>query len=180
MVLSLMLACYRDAPPDIAKFEPPRSEVVEEKPRVEKVVSTAPAVEEPPPPPVVQAPQPPQPETKPAVVEKPAEQPPPAPTAPTIVGTWRAAMSPKNSSEAMPAGMEVTMTFGADGSFTMTMSMSAMPEPRTQTGSYSVSDGSITLTVEGQGDAKTGTLSFEGNDKASIDIEQVRMDLTRM
>lgn len=172
--------CVRSGPPEIP---PPRSlpaPVVEER-KVEVAVADAPkpVAEEVRP---VPAPEPARaPETKPAgPVEAPKPPPAPeAPKAPTIVGAWRVTeMSRQGQTMPMPDGVVMTLTFQEGGTLSMSMSGGPMPADQSRNGTWSVTGDQITISMEN--DAKTGTLTFEGNDRAVIDVTEVKMTLQRM
>lgn len=172
--------CARSWPPEIP---PPRGlpAPVVEAPKVELAVAEAPkpVVEEvrpAPPPEPVRAP-----ETKPAApVEAPKPPPAPeAPKAPTIVGSWRVAeMSRQGQTMPMPDGVVMSFTFQDGGTLSMSMSGGPMPADQNRNGTWSVTGDQITISMEN--DAKTGTLTFEGNDRAIIDVVEVKMTLQRM
>jgi outer membrane biosynthesis protein TonB len=165
-------------PPEVTAFKPPATRKV--------VPETTPApADNPAPTPVVEAP-PPAPirEERTHKASAPAEAPKPAPVkaeakTPTIVGSWQVAeMSHKGQVMPMPAGMVMTLTFAEGG--TLSMTMTGAPggaEAPARQGTYSASGGSISIDMDN--DKKTGTLTFEGNDRAILDFEEARMTLTR-
>lgn len=173
--------CTRDAPPEIPPYVPP----VVAKPV--EALKPAPAVESAPPPVVEQrpvivaaaeAPKPP-PVAAPVEVAKPAPSPEPAaPPAPTIIGAWRLVEMIQNGRpEPMPPGMSMVMTFEEGGTVTLAVSGGPMPEAQNMSGTYTLTGDQITITI--QNDSKSGTLKFEGNTRAILDMQEVKMTLER-
>ena len=76
----------------------------------------------------------------------------------------------------MPPGMTMSMTFAESGTVSMTMSGGPGEQPARQ-GTWSVSDKQVTISIDH--DTKTGTLTFEGNDRAILDFAEAKMTLTR-
>jgi hypothetical protein len=179
-VLSLLiLGCYRSSPPEIPEFKPPP------KP-VEKAMAPTDVVEAAPQP-VADEP-PPEAEPEPvqvAAVAPPAAEPLPEPEpvmetaqGPTIIGTWRCVeMLYNGQSMPLPEGMEMTMAFSEDGTLTMSTSGGPLPEPQTRQGTYSLDGDQITISMDNE--AKTGTCTFDGNDRVTLDIAESQMVLTR-
>ena len=174
--------CGRSGPPEIPAFKPPVKPVAEET--VTKVVADTGQPEPEPE-------SPPEPENKPEKkVEKKTEAPPPEPEAkpepkpeepeaPTIIGTWRITeISHNGESQPTPDGFEMTFTFAEDGTLSTSMSHPDIPEARSTTGSYTAgSDGTITLDMEGE--SKSGTYSLEGDNKLILEVDKVRMVMER-
>lgn len=179
--------CGRDDPPAILEFRPPIEKTIEEdEPEVvEKVPEAAPEPEKKPEPKPKPKPEPkpkPKPKSKPKKVEAPPPPPEPEPEAPadaSIIGTWRVKkITEHGHTQELPEGMKMIFTFTEDGTVKMTVSHERMPEPHTEEGSYSISDGQITLDI--QGESKTGTYEFEGNDKLTIKIaDEAEMVMVR-
>jgi hypothetical protein len=175
----LSLSCARSFPPEIPDFKPPPEPVAKEEIKPRLAADTAEAVEE--------AEPEPQPEAERPVVKEEALKPPepePEPEAaavqaPTLVGTWRVVEMSKDG-ETAPGfdQMEMTFTFTEDGTITMTVSSSQMPESHTQEGSYALADGQITITMRDQ--AKTGTCTFEGNNRVILEVDGGRLTLDRI
>lgn len=173
--------CGREAPPKIQEYVPlrtakaPATQPVEPEEVAETPVEGVPAVEAAAPPPAMAV----APPVATEVEKAPVAAAPAGDKAPTIVGTWRVAeMSRGGRSEPMPPGMTMMFTFGEDGTFSI--SMAGMPEgaggdmPK---GSYTLNGDQISISA--QGESKTGKLSFEGNDRATIDIDEGKMTLVR-
>lgn len=171
--------CYRSSPPEMPEFKAPVravEEVVEEELVEDKVTL------------VVGMPDMmPEPDFEPVSAAAPAPvaaaAPPPAPdsaaptaAAPTIVGSWRVTDMSHDGQSMMMPGMEMTMTFGADGTLTMYATAAEMPEPMTMTGSYTVNGSQITM--EMNGDSKSGTFTLTATTLA-ITVEDVTLALTR-
>jgi len=162
----------------VPEFKAPAAKVTQETPP-QTVAHVAPAQPEPPPRPIVvqapTAPPPPAPESRPA-----PSVPAPAPAAaPSIIGTWQIAeMSHNGQSVPMPPGMTMNLTFAEGGA--LTMNMTGAPEGAgggNQQGSYTLNGNQITITM--QNDTKSGTLTFESNNRAILDMQEMRMVLTR-
>jgi hypothetical protein len=174
-----ILGCYRSPPPEIPEFKPPPKPVAAETaPPATAEEAPAPVAEEPPPEP--------EPEPQPIDVAVPLpSEPPPAPEpekqtarGPTIIGTWRCVeMLYNGQSMPLPEGMEMTMTFSEDGTLTMSTSGGPLPEPHTQQGTYALDGDQITISMGNE--AKTGTCTFDGNDRVTLDIAESQMVLTR-
>jgi len=158
-------------------YHPPAKRVVKEITAPEPVADAPKAVvvEQAPPPP----PEPKVAATKPAaVVEAPPEPKKEAPKEPTLIGTWRVSeMVQRGTTMPMPEGMEMTLTFADGGTVTMSMSGGPMPEAQNRQGTYSYSDGQITIALDRE--TKTGKCTFEGNDRVIIEVDEVKMTLTR-
>ena len=175
LVAWMMAGCARSLPPEIPDFKPPAAR----KPAPAVPPPTAkeakPVAEAPPAP--VQAPVPQAPQTQPAAPPQIKPVAAPAAKAPTIVGTWQVVeMSQNGQAQPLPPGASVTLTFAEGG--TVSMTMGGGPEGgQSRQGTYSVSGNSITIAMENE--SKTGTLTFEGNDRAIIEVEEMRMTLTR-
>ncbi len=175
--LTLVTACTRSSPPEIPEFRPPPRRVIKEMPTPEPVADT--------PAPVPEPPRPPPSEPKPEPVKTaPAPPPPPepraeAPKAPSLVGTWRITeMFHKEQTMAMPGGMQMTLTFAEGGAVTMSTFGGPMPEAQTRQGTYSLAgDGQITISMAS--DTKTGHCTFDGNDRMTIQFDDMRMVLAR-
>jgi hypothetical protein len=94
------------------------------------------------------------------------------------VGTWQIVeMSHRGQPSPMPPGMTMTLTFAEGGSLSMTMSGGPAPAGQSRQGSWSLSGNQITVTMEN--DTKTGSLTFEGPDRAILDLEEAKMTLSR-
>lgn len=175
----LLIGCVRSSPPEIPEFKPPPKPVVTEETKpVLAVEAPEPEVEEPTPEP--------EPEPDEPVVDEPEPEPPkpapkpvePEPAAPSLVGTWRVIdMSHNGQSSPEFDQMEMTFTFTEDGTVTMSVSSDMMPESMTRDGTYTLADGQITMNIEGQ--SQTGSYSFDGNDRVTIEIDKARMVLKR-
>jgi hypothetical protein len=177
----LVPGCYRSPPPEIPEFNPPPKPVEKEMAPPE-VVEAAPQ-------PVADEP-PAEAEIESEPVEAAAAAPPPAEAlpepepvmetaqGPTIIGTWRCVeMLHNGQSMPLPEGMEMTMTFTADGTVTISSSGGGMPEPYTSQGTYALDGDQITISAEN--DTQTGTCTFDGNDRMTIDIAGSQMVLMR-
>jgi len=94
------------------------------------------------------------------------------------VGTWRVTGMSHNGQD-MPGfdEMEMTLTFTEDGSITMSVSGGQMPEAMTQEGTYRLSDSQITMSLDNQ--SKTGTCTFDGHNRVTLEFDEARMVLTR-
>ena len=58
------------------------------------------------------------------------------------------------------------------------MTMSAGPQgTQSRQGTYTLSGDSITISIENE--TKSGTLTFEGNDRATISMDEMKMTLSR-
>ncbi len=175
-VLALVSGCPRSSPPEVRKFRPPgRIGIVDSMP-AEVVADVSPSrpPEPPPVPELVEAP--PARTTAPAAVmvaAKPVAPPPEAPRVATIVGTWRAIeMSHNGQTMPMPAEMQMTWTFTADGAF----KMSAGQMSESMEGTYTTSGDQITITMRGE--SKTGAYQLDG-DRLTINIDQGKITLQR-
>ena len=73
--------------------------------------------------------------------------------------------------------MEMTFTFTEDGTVTMSVSGEQMPEAMTREGTYTLSNGEITMNIDNQ--SQTGSYTFDGNNRVTIEIDEARMVLTR-
>jgi len=172
--------CAREKPPEIPDPALPRpAKVVKEEPKVEVVEASETPVEAPPPPP---APKAEAPKPAPVVAAKPEEAPKPveaapAAKAPTIVGTWRA-VEMSQRGQVMPAQMNIQFTFGEDGTVSMSMSMEGMPEPHSESGTYTLNGEQITISI--RNDSKSGTLKFEGDSRATMEVAEVKVVLERV
>jgi len=180
MFICLLMGCIRSSPPEIPDFKPPPKPVVKEEtkpvlaveaPEPEVVEKPAPEPEPEPIAPVVAEPEPEPPEPEPKPVE-------PEPAAPTLVGTWRVTEMSHNG-QTMPGfdQMEMTFTFTEEGTVTMSISGGQMPEAMTRDGTYTLSDGQITINIDNQ--SKTGTCTFDGPNRVTIEIDEGRMVMTR-
>jgi hypothetical protein len=180
-IMSLaMTGCGRDAPPDIPDFRIPA--------KIAFIDSTVPEVVSDPSAPMAPTPTP-APKSEPTKVPvvakaKGVEVPPPTripepPAAPSIVGTWQVTeMSHRGQSHPLPAGMQMTLSFAQDGALTMSMSGGQMPQAQTQQGTYTLTGNQITINL--QNHSKSGTCTFEGNDKIILDIDESKMTMTRI
>jgi predicted small lipoprotein YifL len=180
VLMTGFMGCGRETPPEIPDFRIP--------PKIALIDSTVPEIVTDPSGPMgpVPTPLPKQTPTKPpvAVVKaKVAQAPPPtqvpeAPAAPSIVGTWKVMeTSFRGQAHPMPAGMQMIFTFGQDGSLNMSMSGGQLPQPQTQQGSYSLTGNQITLTM--QNHSQSGTCTFDGNDKITIEIGEGKTTMAR-
>jgi hypothetical protein len=171
--------CGRDAPPEIPDFRIPA--------KIALVDSTVPEVVADPSAPMAPTPAPlpkGEPTKAPVLVAKknvaaPTPTPAPeAPLAPSIVGTWQITeMARRGQSQPLPAGMQMTLTFAQDGSLTMSVSGGQMPQANTQQGTYTLTGNQITINLHNQ--AKSGTCTFEGDNKITIEIDEAKMTMTR-
>lgn len=179
-----VVGCARSMPPEVSEPRTPAKIAVRERVEPALAADTVEAAPAAAPAPPEAKPEPPKPAEapKPAPVVPKAEAPPPPPIeearAPTIVGSWRVSEMTRNG-EPMPGldQMDMTFTFGEDNTVTMTMSSPQMPEPQTRSGTYSYADGQITISLDN--DTKTGPCTFEGNNKVTLEIEGMKLVLTR-
>lgn len=170
--------CGRDAPPTIPDFVPPHKiafvESTVPEPAGERL---APAIT---PPPRPRA-QPKVVKAAPVVQATVAATPTPAPTAPaapSIVGTWQVVeMIVQGKSQPMPAGMQMSFTFEASGTVAMSVGGGQMPQPMVRQGTYTLNDNQITLNMDKS--SKTGTCTFEGDNKVTLDFTEAKMVLSR-
>lgn len=172
--------CGREVPPEIPDFRIP--------PKIALVDSTVPEVVTDPSAPMGPVPTP-LPKraptkasvavTKAKVAEAPSPTPiPEAPAAPSIVGTWQVTeMSRRGQSQPLPSGMQMTFTFAQDGSLTMSVSGGQMPQAHTQQGTYSLTGNQITITM--QNHSKSGTCTFDGNDRVTLEMDESKMTMAR-
>lgn len=178
LTMTIWLAgCWRDLPPEIQEFRPPVARPVADAP------ATQPATQ--PSAPVVEAPKPQEvPEAKPEPVKATATAvaaPPSAPVkeaakAPTIVGSWRMTKATRGGqAQEMPAGLEMTFTFNEDG--TLAMSQSIQGQSHDMSGSYTLSGGQISMTMMGR--TVAGSVTFNGDNEMTLDIDNTQMTLTR-
>ncbi len=177
VIVSLVAGCARSLPPEVPEFKVPAAR----KPAQSAPAASEPAraVAEAPP---AEAPAPP-----PAPVEKPASAPAPPPAAPvkveapkepSIIGSWQVVeMSHNGQVQQMPAGVTMTFTFAEGGSLSMGMTGGPAEAGGARQGTYSVSGGQITVSMENE--TRTGSLTFEGNDRAVMDFTEARMVLSR-
>jgi len=175
----LLSGCGREPPPEIQQFVPPIQEIVKQT-ATQEAIDTTPEQEPEPKPKPEPKPEPkkavPKPKAPPlAPKPQPKEE---EPQAPSIIGSWQVSdMSRNGQSMPMPEGVEMTFTFGEDGTVSMTTSMAQMPEPRTMEGTYTLTDDQITISMKGE--SKTGTYTLQGNDTLILEIDQVQMTLSR-
>lgn len=156
-------ACYRSSPPEIPEFRAPAVKSLKtstvtmaESDDVVLDEHIEVAIDDAPPEPVqapAQAAAAPPPS---AAVEAPA-------AAPTIYGTWRMTeqTSAAGSPGEIPPGVEFLMTFNQDGSINCLVSAPEMPEPMSMQGSFTLNGTQITLEMNGE--SRTGTYSIEGS-----------------
>ncbi|MFA5864581.1 MAG: lipocalin family protein [Phycisphaerae bacterium] len=177
VIVILASSCGRDAPPVISDFVPPLklADVESTVPDVAPQPSKAPPLAPPPMPKPVksvrQVVQTPVQEIKP-------EPKPQAPAAPSIVGTWQITeMIQNGTSMPLPPGMQMTLTFDDGGTVTMSVSAPQMPQSQTQQGTYTLNNDQITMNIKNE--AMTGTCTFEGNTKVTLDFTKVKMVLVR-
>jgi hypothetical protein len=175
-----MAGCGRDAPPDIPEFRIPAKIALVDS-TVPEVVSDPSAPMAPTPTPVSKR----EPTKAPVVakskgVDAPAPtRIPDAPAAPSIVGTWQVTeMSHRGQSRPMPAGMQMAFTFAQDGSFTMSMSGGQMAQAQTQQGTYTLTGNQLNITMKNQ--SKSGTCTFEDQNKVTLEIDEAKMTMTRL
>jgi hypothetical protein len=170
------LGCVRSSPPEIPPYRPPAARVIKETPFLE-IGEITEAVAYTPKPELKPAAKPkPEPEApKPTVKEE--TKPQPAANTPTLVGTWTAQEMTTQNGVDLSSQMSITFTFGDDGQFSMTMSREGMPQPATQTGTYELSGDQITISVQGQ--TRTGTCTFDGPNRVTLALNDVRLVLAR-
>jgi hypothetical protein len=169
--------CGRDAPPDVPEYKIPPAIVFEESAVPEPApLSGAPAA----------APRPvPRPMPAKVQVPVPVEQKVVAPvmkaeaSGPSLIGSWRITeMIVKGQAIPMPAAMQMTLTFAEGGSVTMSVSGGQMPQGKTEQGTYTLTGEQFTMTIHN--DTKSGTCRFEGTGRATLDMGEAKMVLTRM
>jgi len=182
IALAIALAgCGRDEPPEIPEFRIPAKVALVDSTVPEVVPDpSASAVPTPTPMPKAEPTKGPSPAAKTKAPETAPPTPTPEPVAgPSIVGTWQVTeMSHRGQSHPMPAGMQMTFTFGQDGSLTMSTSGGQMPQAITQQGTYTLSGNQLTVTMQNQ--TKTGACTFEGNDKLTLEVDEAKMVMARM
>lgn len=184
-LIAALGACTREGPPEIPEWKltggpAAAASKIEEVEEVAAPVEAAAAAPAPPEmiaaAPVVAAAPPPQP-----VETPPAPKAPGTPQKPSLIGTWRVAQASEGD-KPMPPGMDMRFSFAADGTMTMSMTMNRPDAPEamthTKTGTYSLADDTITLSFDRE--TKSGTLTFEGPDRARIEVERVKLVLERM
>ncbi len=176
-----LLGCYRAGPPEVIEFRPPPKVVAKASAvpeAAEEVVAERTVVEAPPPPskrdptPVVAptvAPREPEPDPEP-VVEK--------GSGPSILGTWRVvAMGSTGNTQPLPEGTSMTLTVAPGGTVTMTVSNPQMPEDQIMEGTYELDGDRITVTI--QGETRSGTYTFDGNNRVTLDMGGMGLILER-
>jgi len=175
----MLSGCYRSSPPEVPEFHPPPKQVAEYAPTPEIGEDTSVAMDGKPPPErepeeaaeTTVAPATAAPSSTPQPKESPAQ-------GPTIIGTWRMIEMTRNGQlHPMPDGMEFLFTFAEDGTVSTSRSGGGMPESQTMQGTYTFTGDQITLSMEGE--TKTGTCTFDGNDRLTLDTDEGRITLTR-